>query len=81
MMRLVFATGRLLALFMWNRRRLMSARDMETMSDATQHVVKEVAEASYSQIIERYLNTTIQHNNIWSIPFEAHTKDILKEVQ
>jgi len=80
MTRLVFATGRLLELYMWNRRPFMSASNLETVSYATRHVAKALAEAPHWQIIETYWNTTMQQNNIWSIAFEAHTTEILKEV-
>jgi hypothetical protein len=80
MTRLVFATGRLLQLYMWNRRPFMSASDLETVSYATRRVAKALAEAPYWQIIETYWNTAVQQNNIWSIAFEARTKEILKEV-
>jgi hypothetical protein len=42
--------------------------------------VKELAEAPHWQILEKYWNTAMQQNNIWSIAFEACTKEILKEV-
>src|SRR5882757_5409018 len=45
MTRLVFATGRLLELYMWNRRPFMSASDLETESYATRRVAKALAEA------------------------------------
>ena len=80
MTRLVFATGRLLELYMWNRRTFMSASDLETVSYATRRVAKALAEAPHWQIIETYWNTAMQKNNIWSIAFEARTKEILKEV-
>jgi len=80
MTRLVFATGRLLELYMWNRRPFMSASDLETVSYATRRVSKALAEAPHWQIIETYWNTAMQQNNIWSIAFEARTKEILKEV-
>jgi hypothetical protein len=80
MMHLVFATGRLLELYMWNRRPLMSASDFEMLSYAMRHVAKRLAEAPYWQIIDTYWNTAMQQNNIWSIAFEARTKEILKEV-
>jgi hypothetical protein len=80
MTRLVFATGRLLELYMWNRRPFMSASDLDTASYATRRVAKALAEAPYWQIIETYWNTPMQQNNIWSIAFEAHTKEILKDV-
>jgi hypothetical protein len=77
---LVFTTSRLLALYMWNRQPLMSPSSFETVSYATQCVGKALAEASRWQIIEMYCNTTMQQNNIWSIAFEARTKEIMKEV-
>jgi hypothetical protein len=39
-----------------------------------------LAEAPYWQIIETYWNTAMQQCNIWSIAFEARTKEILQEV-
>src|SRR5882757_8348559 len=80
MTRLVFATGRLLELYMWNRRPFMSASDLETVSYATRRVAKALAEAPYWQTIETYWNTAMQQNNIWSIAFEARRKEILKQV-
>jgi len=80
MMHLVIATGRLMELYMWNRRPFVSASDLEMVSSATRHAAKALAEAPHWQIIEKYWNTAIQQNNIWSIAFEACTKEILKEV-
>jgi hypothetical protein len=80
MTHLVFAMGRLLQLYMRNRWRFMSARDLETVSYAMQRVAKALAEAPYCLIIETYWNTTMQQNNIWSIAFEARTKEIVKVV-
>jgi len=80
MTRLVSATGRLLELYMWNRHPFMSARDLETVSYPTRPVSKALVETPHWQIIETYWNTAIQQNNIWSIAFEARTKEILKEV-
>jgi hypothetical protein len=80
MTRLVFATGRLLKIYMWNRRPFMSASDLETVSYAMQRVAKESAEDPYWQIIETYCNTAMHQNNIWSIAFEGRTKETLKEV-
>jgi hypothetical protein len=54
MTRLVFATGRLLELYMKNRRLFMSASDLETVSYATRRVAKALGEAPYWQIIETY---------------------------
>jgi hypothetical protein len=77
---LVFATGRLLELYIWNRRPVMSASDWETVSYATGHVAKGLAEVPHCQIIETFWNTAMQQNNIWSLVFKACTKEILKEV-
>jgi hypothetical protein len=77
---LVFATGRLLELYMWSRRPFLSASDLEMISYATRQVAKPLAEAPHRQIIETYWNTTMQQNNIWSIVFEARTKEFLKKV-
>jgi len=65
---------------MWNRQPFMSASDLEMVSYATRRVAKALAEGPHWQIIEKYWNTTMQQNNIWSIAFEARTKGILKEV-
>jgi len=64
---------------MWNRQPCMSASDLEMVSYATRCVAKALAEVPHSQIIETYWNTAMQQNNIWSIPFEARSKEILKE--
>jgi hypothetical protein len=77
---LVFATGRLLERYMWNRRPFMSASDLETVSYATLCVLKALAEGPPWQIIETYWTTAMQQNNIWSIAFETRTKEIWKEV-
>jgi hypothetical protein len=58
--RLVFAMGRLLELYMWNRRPFMSASDLETVSCATRRVVKALAEAPHWQTIEAYGKTAMQ---------------------
>jgi len=65
---------------MWNRWPFMSATDLETVSYATQHIPKALAEGPHCQILEMYWNTAMQQNNIWSIAFEARTEEILKEV-
>jgi len=65
---------------MWNRRPFMSASDWETVSYATRCVGKALPEATHWQIIETYWNAAMQQNNIWSIAFEARTKEILKDV-
>ena len=80
MTRLVFATGRLVDLYMLNGRPFMSATDLETVSYAMRCVSKALAEGPHWQIIDTYWNTAMQHKNIWSIAFEARTKEILKEV-
>jgi len=56
---LVFATGRLLEIYMWNRRPFMRASDLETVSYATRRVVKALAEAPHWQIIDMYWNTAM----------------------
>jgi len=80
MMRCVFTTGRLMELYMWNRWPFISASDLEMVSYAMRRTAKALAEAPHWQIIEKYWNTAMQQNNIWSIAFEACTKEILKEV-
>jgi hypothetical protein len=52
MMRLVFATGRLLELYKWNRRLFMSASDVETVGYAMRRVSKALAEDPHGQLIE-----------------------------
>ena len=78
--RLVFATARLLELYMWNRQSFMSASDLGMVSYVTRHIAKAFAEAPHRQLMEIYWNTAMQRNNIWSIAFEVHTKEILEEV-
>jgi hypothetical protein len=80
MTHLVFATGRLMEPYVWNRQPFMSASNLEMVSYATRRAVKESAEAPHWQIIEKYWNTAMQENNIWSIAFEGCTKEILEEV-
>ena len=65
---------------MWNRRPFMSASELETVRYATGRVSKAVAEAPHLQRIEKYWNTAMQQDSIWSIVFEVGTKEILKEV-
>jgi hypothetical protein len=50
------------------------------LEHVTRQVAKELAEAPHWQIIETYWNTTMQQNNIWSIAFQTHTNEILKQV-
>jgi len=78
--RVVFATARHVELYMWNRRPFMSATDLERVSYATRRGSTAFAEGPHWQIIETYWNTAMQQNNIWSIAFEARTKEILKKV-
>jgi hypothetical protein len=80
MTRLVFATARLLELYMWNSWPFMRASDLEMVSYAMRRVAKALAETPHWQIIETYWNTIMQQNNIWSIAFEASTKELLKAV-
>jgi hypothetical protein len=75
-----FATTRLLELHLWNRRSFISATNLETLSYATRRISKALSEAPHSQIIETYWNTAFLQNNIWSIAFETHTNEILKQV-
>ena len=79
--RLVCATGRLMEFYMRNRWPFMSASAWETVSYATRPAGKSFAEATYWQIIDKYWNTAMQQNNIWSIAFEAYTKEILQEIR
>jgi hypothetical protein len=65
---------------MWNRRLIISGSNLETVSYATRRVAKGFAEAPYWQIIETHWNTAMQQNNIWSIAFEARTKEISTDV-
>jgi len=65
---------------MWNRWPFISASYLEMVSYATRCVAKALAAALQCQIIETYCNTAMQQNNIWSIAFKAHTKEIFKEV-
>jgi len=58
----------------------MCAIDLETVSYATRRVAKTLAEAPHWSIIETYRNAAMQQNNIWSIAFEARTKEIVKKV-
>jgi hypothetical protein len=80
MTRLVFAMGRLMEVYIWNIRPLMSASDLETVSYATQQVSNTLAEAPHRQLIEMNWNTAMQQIIIWSIAFEAPTKQSLKDV-
>jgi len=57
----------------------MSAIDLEMVTHGMGRLQKALAEAPHWQIIETYWNTAMQQNIIWSIAFEAHTMEILKE--
>jgi hypothetical protein len=72
--------GKLVEHYLWNRRPMISASNLEMVSYATRRVAKALAEAPHWHIIEMYRNSTMQQNNIWSIAFEAPTKDVLKEL-
>jgi len=65
---------------MWNRRPFVSASDLEMVSYTMRCIAKALAEGPHWQVIETYWNTAMQRNNIWSIAFQARTKEILKEV-
>jgi len=80
MTHLVYATGRLLDLYMWNRRRFMSTRDLQMESDAIRRVVKAFAGALHWQIIVKDWITAMQQNNIRSIAFAACPMEVLNEV-
>jgi hypothetical protein len=67
-------------LYMWRGRTFMRASDLVMISYGTRHAAKAFAEAPHWQIIEKYWNTAMQQNNIWSIAFEACTKEIFKEI-
>jgi hypothetical protein len=76
----MFATSRLLKLYIRTRRPFISTSGLEIVSYATQLVSKAPAEAPHWSIMETYWDTPMQQNNIWSIAFEQCTKEILKEV-
>jgi ribosome maturation protein Sdo1 len=71
--------GSLMELYMWNRRPFMTASEMEMVSHVTRRAVNPLAGDPHWQIIEKYWNTAMQQNNIWSTESEAGTKEILKE--
>jgi hypothetical protein len=58
----------------WNRWPVISPSDSETVCYTTRHITKTLAEAPPWQIIEKYWNTSMQQNDIWSIALEAGTK-------
>jgi hypothetical protein len=80
MMHLVFATGRMMELNIWDRWPVMSVTELEMVSYAMRCAAKALAEAPHCQIIEKFWNTTMEQNNIWSISCEACTEEMLKEV-
>jgi len=81
MMCIVFATGRLLNLYLWHRQPFMSASNLEMVCYTMRHVAASLAEAPHWQIIETYWITAMQQNNTWPIPFRVCTKEIFKEVR
>jgi len=64
---LLFATGRLLEVIMWNRWPSMSSSDLEKVRYGMRLVAKALVEAPHGQMIEKYWNTAMQQNNIWSV--------------
>jgi hypothetical protein len=64
MTRLLFAMGRLLELYMYNRQPFMSTSELKTENYATRRVSKASADGPHWEIIEPYWNTTMQQNNI-----------------
>jgi hypothetical protein len=54
MTRLVFAMGRLMELYMWNRWPFRSGSDLEMVSYGMRRAVKALAEAPHWQIIVTY---------------------------
>jgi hypothetical protein len=70
----------LLECYMWNRQPFKTARNLGMISFATWCVAKASAESPHWQITEKYMNTFMQQNNIWSITYEAWKKEILKKV-
>jgi hypothetical protein len=71
MTHLVFATGRLLELYRWNRGPFMSECDLETVSYATRRNLKALSETPHSQIIVTYWNTAMHQSNVSFIAFEV----------
>jgi len=65
--RLLFAMGKLLELYMWNRWPLMSARNLELVKYEMRRVAKGFAEDPHWQIIDTNWNTAMRENNILSI--------------
>jgi hypothetical protein len=50
------------------------------ISIAMTRIAKAVAKSPHWQIMEKYWNTPMQQNNIWSIALEACTKEIWNKV-
>jgi len=80
MTHLVFVTGSLMELYMWNKQPFVGASDFERVSYGTQRAGKQFSEAPHLQTIAKYWYTAMQQNNIWFIAFEACAKEILKDV-
>ena len=78
MTRLVFATSRLVERYMWKKRPFMNAMDLEMVGYKPRRILKVFV--NDLQIIEKRWTTAMQQKDIWSIAFEARSKDILKEV-
>jgi hypothetical protein len=78
--RRLFASGRLLELYMWKGWPFMSASDLQMGSYATQHLGKELAETPQWQIIEMYRYTAMVQNKILSTVFEVRTNQIWKMI-
>jgi len=80
MTHLVYPMRTLMLLYKRNRRPYMSVSRLEMVCYAMQHLAKALTGAPHSQIIEKFWDTTMQHNNISSIALEAGPKEILKEI-
>ena len=52
---------------MWNRWPSMSSSDLEKVRYGMRLVAKALVEAPHGQMIEKYWNTAMQQNNIWSV--------------
>jgi hypothetical protein len=57
---LLFAIGKLLQLYMCNRRPFMSASDLVIVSYTMPHLGQALDEAPHWQIIEKYFNPVMQ---------------------
>ena len=76
----VFTTGRLMELYMANRWPFMSVSNLEMVRYTMRHVGNALAEGPNLQIMQTNWNTAMHQHHIWSIAFEACTKEILKAV-